>query len=60
LKKQPFGFGFSIFLWDVWVRRGRRIGATVGEVEEVDVNEHGEGWGEFLRVKIVLDVTPPF
>ena len=24
------------------------LGATVGEVEEVDTNENGIGWGEYL------------
>jgi hypothetical protein len=38
---------------------GLRIGATVGEVLEVDVDEEGVGWGEFLRVRIVLDLTKP-
>ncbi|XP_059458315.1 uncharacterized protein LOC132187908 [Corylus avellana] len=37
-----------------------RIGSTVGEVKEVDVNEDGIGWGEFLRVRIVLDLTKDF
>jgi hypothetical protein len=27
---------------------------------EVDVNEDGVGWGEFLRVRIVLDMSKPF
>jgi hypothetical protein len=38
---------------------GQRIGASMGVVEEVDVDEAGVGWGEFLRVRIVLDVTKP-
>jgi hypothetical protein len=38
---------------------GHRIGASMGVVEEVDVDEVGVGWGEFLRVRIVLDVTKP-
>ena len=38
---------------------GQRIGASMGDVEEVDVDEVGVGWGEFLRVRIVLDLTKP-
>jgi hypothetical protein len=38
---------------------GYRIGATVGEVLEVEVDEEGVGWGEYLRVRIVLDLTKP-
>jgi hypothetical protein len=34
-------------------------GSSVGMVEEVDVDEEGVGWGEFLRVQILLDVTKP-
>ncbi|XP_059431635.1 uncharacterized protein At4g02000-like [Corylus avellana] len=38
---------------------GRRIGSTVGEVEMVDTEADGIGWGEFLRVKIVVDLAKP-
>jgi hypothetical protein len=38
---------------------GLQIGATMGEVEEVDTDEDGVGWGKFLRVRIRLDVTKP-
>lgn len=38
---------------------GTRIGASVGQVEEVDVDEEGVGWGEYLRVRIVLDLSKP-
>ena len=56
---------------DFWVRMydlplacmsvevGNQIGATMGEVEEVDVNDEGVGWGKYLRVKILLDLTKP-
>jgi hypothetical protein len=39
---------------------GRRIGETVGKVEAVDTDANGIGWGEFLRVKILLDLSKPF
>lgn len=38
---------------------GLQIGAFVGLVEEMDVNELGIGWGEFLRVHILLDLLKP-
>lgn len=38
---------------------GRKIGATIGTVEAVDTEANGMGWGEFLRVKIQLDLTKP-
>jgi hypothetical protein len=38
---------------------GQRIGASMGTVVDVDVDEDGVGWGEFLRVRIVLDLTKP-
>jgi hypothetical protein len=38
---------------------GRKIGMSIGEVEAVDTDAEGVGWGEFLRVKIRLDFTKP-
>ncbi|GLT72800.1 hypothetical protein SLA2020_447040 [Shorea laevis] len=38
---------------------GFKIGSSVGMVEEVDTNEDGVGWGEYLRVRIILDITKP-
>jgi hypothetical protein len=38
---------------------GRKIGATMGMVEAVDVDANGMGWGEFLRVKIRLGLKKP-
>ncbi|XP_059429203.1 uncharacterized protein LOC132163020 [Corylus avellana] len=38
---------------------GQRLGASVGEVEDVDVSEDGEGWGEYLRVKIKISTLKP-
>lgn len=35
------------------------VGASIGRVEEVDL-EYGEiKWGEFMRVRITLDITKP-
>jgi hypothetical protein len=38
---------------------GKQIGATVGEVVEVDQNDGEAKWGEFLRVRIIIDLTKP-
>jgi hypothetical protein len=38
---------------------GISIGSSVGAVEDVDVADDGVGWGEFLRVRIVLDLSKP-
>jgi len=38
---------------------GLKMAASVGKVEEVDISNGKVGWGEFLRVKIVLDLTKP-
>jgi hypothetical protein len=35
----------------------RMLGAFVGEVKAVDMNRYGVGWGESLRVKILIVVT---
>jgi hypothetical protein len=36
---------------------GVRLGNLVGVVEAVDSNEDGVGWGEYLRVRIRLDIS---
>lgn len=36
------------------------IGSSIGKLEEVDVAEDGVGWGEYFRVRIVLDLLKPF
>ena len=38
---------------------GQQIGSSMGHVEEVDVDDSGMGWGEYLRVKINLDLRKP-
>jgi hypothetical protein len=37
----------------------RQIGSTVEEVEMVDTDERGIGWGESLRVKALIDLSKP-
>jgi hypothetical protein len=38
---------------------GYKLGATIGLVEEVDTDEDGVGWGEYLRVKARVNVFQP-
>jgi hypothetical protein len=38
---------------------GVKIGCSVGEVEEVETDVDGIGWGEYLRVRIRLDIMKP-
>jgi hypothetical protein len=38
---------------------GNQIGSSMGQVLEVDVDEGGMGWGEWLRVKVLLDLQKP-
>jgi hypothetical protein len=38
---------------------GQQIGSSISQVEEVDVDEGGMGWGECLRVKLNLDLHNP-
>ena len=38
---------------------GHKIGSTVGRVEEVDTNEFGVGWGDYLRVRIHVKMNQP-
>lgn len=38
---------------------GERLGSLLGEVEEVDTNELGVGWGEYLRVRVKLNLMKP-
>ena len=35
---------------------GSKIGASMGVVEAVDTDARGMGWGEFLRVKVQIDL----
>lgn len=38
---------------------GRSLGATVGFVEEVDTGVDSFRWGEYLRVKIWINLMKP-
>lgn len=37
----------------------QKIGASVGDVEEVNVHDDDLSWGEYLRVKIRMDLRKP-
>lgn len=38
---------------------GFKIGATIGVVEDVDTDEEGISWGQFLRVKVHINFFKP-
>lgn len=38
---------------------GFQIGSSVGKVEDVDIVDEGVGWGEFLQVRITVDLSKP-
>jgi hypothetical protein len=38
---------------------GKKIGSSVGVVEDVDVQDNELGWGEYLKVKIRVDLKKP-
>jgi hypothetical protein len=38
---------------------GTKIGETLGIVMEVDAVEDGIGWGKFLHLRVLIDITKP-
>ncbi|XP_059431640.1 uncharacterized protein LOC132165165 [Corylus avellana] len=38
---------------------GRKIGKSMGQVEEVDVAEGCAGWGRYLCIRVILDLMKP-
>jgi hypothetical protein len=38
---------------------GFKLGSTIGKVEEVKTNDDGVGWGEYLRVRVHLNLFKP-
>jgi hypothetical protein len=41
-------------------KRGGPLAGMIGEVEKVECDERGRAWGEYLRVRINVDITEPF
>jgi hypothetical protein len=38
---------------------GHQIGSTIGKVEDVEVNVRDAAWREYLRVRIIIDLSKP-
>lgn len=38
---------------------GREVGAAMGAVKEVDVDYGEVEWGEFMRIRVTIDITKP-
>lgn len=41
------------------VKVGRLIGESIGEVEEVDAEEDRRASGEYLRIRVKVDISKP-
>lgn len=48
----PFGFMNDV--------RGKALASKLGKVEKMDVDDKGHAWGDFLRVRVSVDVNLPF
>ena len=38
---------------------GTKIGSSMGTLEEINVAGDGMGWGTYLRLRVILDITKP-
>lgn len=38
---------------------GREIGNSIGHTEEVDLEDEEIKWGEYMRVRVKLDISKP-
>lgn len=38
---------------------GERLGKSIGEIKEVDVDKDGLGWRPYLRIKVWVDISKP-
>ncbi|KAI5005182.1 hypothetical protein ZWY2020_032425 [Hordeum vulgare] len=47
----PFGFMNDV--------RGKALASKLGKVEKMDVDDKGRAWGDFLRVRVSVDVNLP-
>jgi hypothetical protein len=50
---------FNLPLVCMGMEIGKQIGASIGEVEMVETDDEGVGWGEYLRARIKIDLTKP-
>ncbi|KAI5017798.1 hypothetical protein ZWY2020_042686 [Hordeum vulgare] len=39
--------------------RGKALASTLGKVEKMDVDDKGRAWGDYLRVRVSVDVNQP-
>ncbi|KAE8772758.1 hypothetical protein D1007_55169 [Hordeum vulgare] len=39
--------------------RGKALASTLGKVERMDVDDKGRAWGDYMRVRIFVDVNQP-
>ncbi|KAK1605456.1 hypothetical protein QYE76_029129 [Lolium multiflorum] len=51
-----YGLPFSLMNSE----RGGALAGMIDNVEKVEVDEKGRAWGEYLRVRIDVDITEPF
>ncbi|KAM0889077.1 hypothetical protein ACQ4PT_027916 [Festuca glaucescens] len=51
-----YGLPFSLMNSE----RGGALAGMIGKVEKVEVDERGRAWGDYLRVRINVDITEPF
>jgi hypothetical protein len=68
-RTSPLEFTFDKASFWVWMMNlplacmsrevGFKLGASMGKVEEVDTDKDGIGWGEFLHIKILIDLYKP-
>lgn len=38
---------------------GIKIGESIGELEDIEIEEDGIGWGRYLRIRVNVDITKP-
>ena len=59
-EKVPFWVRmFDLPLACVGADIGHQIGSTMGFVEEVEIDENGMGWGQYLQARTSIDLTKP-